>query len=132
MRQSNRRTFLRQSGLSLAGATLAVAGASSRALGANERINLGVIGLSRGQSLCGAFAAQDDARLAYVCDTDRQRLEKVQKRFNADKAVVDLREILRRGSCDAPQSLRYALHRPRMKHRNVPAAALSLHRRIAR
>ena len=72
MRPTTRRRFLKQSGLTAAGAALAVAGASSSALGANDRINLGVIGLSRGQSLCGAFAAQDDARLAYVCDTDRQ------------------------------------------------------------
>jgi predicted dehydrogenase len=100
MRPRTRRRFLQQTGLT-AGAALAWAGASSGAFGANERVNLGVIGLSRGASLCQAFAAQDDARLAYVCDVDRKRLEEVQKRYNADKAVGDLRKILDDKSIDA-------------------------------
>jgi len=90
---------LRQSGLSLAGATLAMA--SSNALGANERVNLGVVGLSRGRSHCEAFGAQDDARVAYVCDTDQQRLGSIQERYKVDKAVTDFREILDDKSIDA-------------------------------
>jgi predicted dehydrogenase len=100
MKKSTRRAFLKRSGRGVAGATLAVAG-SSTVLGANERVNLGVIGLSRGRSLCEAFAAQDDARLAYVCDTDRHRLESVQERFHVDRAVGDLRKILDDDSVDA-------------------------------
>ena len=99
MPRSTRRTFLRRSGLGLAGATLAAA--SSRAYGANERVNLGVIGLSRGRSLCDAFARQGDARLAYVCDVDRQRLGQAKERFQPDKAVVDLRAILDDKAVDA-------------------------------
>ena len=118
MKPSNRRAFLKQSGLGLAGATLAVAGSSSKALGANERINLGVVGLSRGRSLCDAFAAQDDVRLAYVCDTDRNRLEQVQKRYKVDKAVGDLRKILDDKSVDA-----VAIATP--DHWHAPAAILA-------
>ena len=72
---------------------MAAAG-SSTVLGANEQVSLGVIGLSRGRSLCEAFAAQDDARLAYVCDADRHRLESVKERFHVERAVVDLRKVL--------------------------------------
>ena len=101
MRKNTRRAFLKRSGLTLAGTTLAVARSPSVAMGANERINLGVIGLSRGASLCAAFAEQDDARLACVCDTDSQRLEKVQKKYSVDKAVGDFRRILDDKSIDA-------------------------------
>ena len=118
MTQSSRRTFLKQSGLGAAGAGLALATASSKAFGANERIHLGVIGLSRGRSLCEAFAAQDDARLAYVCDTDRDRLEAVKARLGADKAVVDLRKILDDPSVDA-----VAIATP--DHWHAPAAILA-------
>jgi predicted dehydrogenase len=88
------------------------------ALGANERVHLGVIGLSRGRSLCEAFAKQADARLAYVCDTDRQRLESVSSRFGADKAVGDLREILDDPAVDA-----VAIATP--DHWHAPAAILA-------
>ena len=118
MRQSTRRTFLTRTGLQMAGAAVAVAGSSSTARGANERVNLGVIGLSRGRSLCEAFAAQDDARLAYVCDTDRNRLQSVKERYNVEKAVTDLREILDDKSVDA-----VAIATP--DHWHAPAAILA-------
>ncbi len=101
MNKSTRRTFLKRSGAGAAAATVTLAGSWSKAIGANDRVTLGVIGLSRGRSLCEAFAAQEDARLAYVCDTDRDRLQSTQQRFKVDNAVVDLRKILDDKSVDA-------------------------------
>ncbi|MFH1924379.1 MAG: Gfo/Idh/MocA family oxidoreductase [Planctomycetota bacterium] len=117
MRPSTRRTFLQQTGLT-AGAALAWAGASSGAVGANERVNLGVIGLSRGRAHCEAFAAAEDARVVYVCDTDRQRLESIKGRYNVEKGVTDLREILDDKSIDA-----VAIATP--DHWHAPAAILA-------
>jgi predicted dehydrogenase len=78
-----------------------VLGSTSKVLGANERIRLAVIGLSRGRRLAEAFSTLDDAHLAYLCDTDRNRLENAQKRFEADHAVTDMRKILDDDSVDA-------------------------------
>ncbi|MFH1269374.1 MAG: twin-arginine translocation signal domain-containing protein, partial [Planctomycetota bacterium] len=88
MRPSTRRKFLKRIGLGVAGAAVAVARASSGAAGANERVNLGVIGLSRGRAHCEAFATAEDARVVYVCDTDRQRLESIKGRYNVEKGVT--------------------------------------------
>ena len=118
MKPTNRRTFLKKTGLTAAGTALTAGLASSRAYGANERINIGVVGLSRGKSLCSAFKAQDDANLAYVCDTDGNRLESVKEQFKADKAVADFRAILDDKSVDA-----VAIAAP--DHWHAPAAILA-------
>ncbi|MHB8898709.1 MAG: Gfo/Idh/MocA family protein [Thermoguttaceae bacterium] len=97
---STRRTFLKQAALA-SGAVMAVATAPGSVLGANERIRLGVAGLSRGRKLCDAFAAQADAELVYLCETDKTRLEDSQKRFSGAKAVGDFRKILDDRSIDA-------------------------------
>lgn len=66
-----RRTFLQQS----AGATAGLTVLSSAAAGvrsANERINIGVIGLgSRGLNLVDAFLQEPDCRITAICDVDR-------------------------------------------------------------
>ena len=118
MKPANRRTFLKKTGLTAAGTALTAGLASSKAYGANERINIGVIGLSRGQVLCDAFKAQDDANLAYVCDTDRNRLEKIKEKHKADKAVADFRAILDDKAVDA-----VAIAAP--DHWHAPAAILA-------
>ena len=118
MKPTNRRTFLKKTGLTAAGAALSAGLASSKAYGANERINIGVIGLSRGKSLCSAFKAQDDANLAYVCDTDGRRLESVKEQYKPDKAVADFRAILDDKAVDA-----VAIAAP--DHWHAPAAILA-------
>ena len=118
MKPTSRRTFLKKTGLTAAGTALAAGLASPRAYGANERINLAVIGLSRGKSLCSAFKAQDDANLAYVCDTDAHRLESVKEQYEPDKAVADFRAILDDKAIDA-----VAIAAP--DHWHAPAAILA-------
>ena len=114
----NRRTFLKQAAVS-GTATIALATASARAQGANEKIRLGVVGLSRGRVLCRAFSKQADAEIAYLCDTDQQRLAGVEKQVNAGKTVADFRNILDEPSIDA-----IAIATP--DHWHTPMAVLAL------
>lgn len=51
------------------------ASASRNIVGANERIGVAVMGLSRGLSLTRTFEQQANAQVVYVCDVDRRRLE---------------------------------------------------------
>ena len=97
---SNRRTFLKQAAAA-SGAALAMTTTPARAMGANDKIRLGVVGLSRGRRLCEAFAKQDDAELVYLCDTDEKRLADARNRIKADKTVADFRKILDDSTIDA-------------------------------
>jgi len=119
MARSSRRTFLKQTGLGAAGAGVAMLAPGARVLGANERVNLGVIGLSRGRAVAQALAQLDDAHLAYLCDVDRHRLDAVQKKLQADHTVGDLRRILDDQSVDA-----VVVATP--DHWHTPAAILAL------
>jgi predicted dehydrogenase len=65
----NRRTFLQLS----AGV---VAASGTRVLGANDRVNVAIIGLGgRSRDLIPAFGKLADCRIAAVCDIDQSRLE---------------------------------------------------------
>ena len=89
-----------------AGAALTVL-SNSRALGANERIVVGVMGTGgRGTLLAEKFAARPDVAMAYLCDPDTRRLsqarqlvEKAQGR--APKVVQDFRRMLEDKTVDA-------------------------------
>ncbi len=101
MNVPTRREFLRAAGAASAGAAALVVGAASPgATGANDRITIGVIGLSRGKVLARAFAGHG-VKIGYVCDVDDNRLERARKEANADQAVTDLRRILDDKSVDA-------------------------------
>ena len=103
---SDRRDFLVRS--AAASASLAtVAGGLPQPLSAAEsaprKLVIGVMGLSRGQSLAETFAAQENVEIGYVCDVDRQRMEstirKLKDRLDVTPVgVTDFRRIL-----DAPQ-----------------------------
>jgi predicted dehydrogenase len=98
---SNRRAFLKQAAAASGTAALAMATTPETALGANEKIRLGVVGLSRGRRVCEAFQKQADAEVAYLCDTDANRLADAQKRLKAGENVADFRKILDDSSVDA-------------------------------
>ncbi len=64
MHTSNRRNFLRTSALS--------AWAASRVLGANDRINVAVIGLGgRGKDHVKEFVRRKDVDIVALCDVDQ-------------------------------------------------------------
>ena len=101
MTRQTRREFLQATGLGAVGtAALAMSSPSLKAAGANERINVGVIGMSRGRILATEFS-NHGANVAYICDVDNERLQLARRESKADHAVTDLRRILDDKSVDA-------------------------------
>ena len=99
-RKLPRRRFL-QSSLVLA--TAAGAGlplvSTSRVLGANERLNIGVIGV--GGRGAGDLAAVAGENIVALCDVDEGRLGGAAARFKTAKAFTDYRELLEQKDLDA-------------------------------
>src|SRR5574341_922618 len=95
MEPLNRRHFLM-------GASLALP-----ALGANDRVNIGVVGLrGRGRDHIDEFARQPGARVAAVCDIDDAQIERavalVEKvQGSKPKTYRDLRQLLDDKDVDA-------------------------------
>lgn len=101
MSKPTRRGFLRTVGMASTGATAwAVGAAPLGAAGANDRVTMGVIGMSRGRVLAKELA-EHGVKIAYVCDVDQGRLARAQKESNAEHAVTDLRRVLDDKSVDA-------------------------------
>src|SRR6185369_5746185 len=109
----NRRDFMKQA--AGVGATLGVAGnafgrpaakaSAGRVLGANDRINIGVIGVGgRGSYLARTFAGigerTNDCKVVAVCDVYEKR-----QRENAEKlkceGYLDYREVINKPDIDA-------------------------------
>ncbi|MHC4403370.1 MAG: Gfo/Idh/MocA family protein [Planctomycetota bacterium] len=129
MRQIDRRRFLARSqriGLgAAAGAAVLSVPKPVRALGANEKIVLGIVGIrGRGHLLAMGFALRDDCEIAYMADVDSRnfgtkasegymrftppelgalpRMEGVEKaQGKPAKAVTDFRRVLDDRSVDA-------------------------------
>jgi len=103
--QTNRRTFLGQAALTGAVAGLAMAGKAA-AESPNEKVVVGVMGLSRGRSLCVSFAKQPNVELKYVCDVDSNRADECAKLVNGavgktPQTTGDFRKILDDPEIDA-------------------------------
>ncbi len=103
MNQHNRRAFLKCTGIGVAGAAVSTSSIpAARAHGANERVNVGLIGCGgRGIHVATAIGSQKDAAVRYVCDPDSRRAAKAKQATGADHAVSDLRRILDDKSIDA-------------------------------
>jgi predicted dehydrogenase len=93
-----RRTFLQA----------ATAAAASRAFGANDRINVAVIGLrGRGRDHMTIYGKQPGVRIAAVCDIDQAQVERAQQLVEqtqgskADKTYADLRQLFADKDIDA-------------------------------
>jgi len=119
MSHQTRRGFLRQmAGGTAALAVGAFAAPAVQARGANEQFVVGMIG-SSGRGLdVGKAMKQVGARIAYVCDPDRNRLQRAKDVLGADQAVTDLRRIL-----DDPAVTAVAITAP--NHWHAPAAILA-------
>jgi len=111
----SRRTFLARSGktaASLAAASTFVSQAMSRpasakVMGANERVNVAVVGIrSRGKNHYRSFAGMKDVNLSVLCDIDENlyadSLKELQKKFNIAPATEwDYRKVLDNKEIDA-------------------------------
>ena len=91
-----RRTFNRTAAAAGALATLNATGMS--ALGSNERIQLGMIGVgNRGDQLIDAFLPHKDAQIVALCDVYEPYLEAAQKKIGGNaKLYHDYRQLLDR------------------------------------
>ncbi len=91
MRQISRRKFLATAAVS----TAALALSSRRVHGANEKINMGFIGVGgRGAYSAKWYSELPEVNVAAVCDADSKTLGAVQKKFAGSKAEIDLRKVL--------------------------------------
>ncbi len=87
-----------------AAATLGLTAAqTARAVGANERIRLGFIGVAnRGGQLMTAFLKHDDAQIVALCDVQRSTLDKANARLDGKADTCgDFRRLLERDDVDA-------------------------------
>jgi predicted dehydrogenase len=91
----NRRNFLRTSA--------AVIAASNTVLGANDRVQLGVIGTgSRGTSVAGIFVTNQDCAVVAACDVAKSRMEAAVAKLGGKAATYgDYRYVLDQKDVDA-------------------------------
>jgi len=129
--ENNRREFIKKTvlgtaALSFGGILPGFSAKSYRNIaGANERINVGVMGVnSRGLALSGNFASQKNCNLIYISDVDTRAAEKCiasvsEITGNRPKAAPDFRKALEDKDMDA-----IVVATP--DHWHAPAALLAL------
>jgi len=108
MSKLNRRDFMKSS--VAIGAGLALAGPTSRVLGANDDVRIAVIGVgSQGGGHMNYFSRIPGVRLVAICDADREHVENraadFEKKNNVKlKTYTDMRELLDSKEIDAVTS----------------------------
>jgi predicted dehydrogenase len=101
MNGQGRRGFLKSAGAA------AISGSASRILGANERVNVGIVGLGgRGTDHVDTYAPLENCKIAAVCDVNQAageravaRVEKLQG--HKPKAYSDMRQMFADQEVDA-------------------------------
>ncbi len=104
-REKSRRAFIKKSALAGAAITL---GAKSygQIIGANDRINIGIVGVNgRGQQLLKSAASNENTVIKYICDADTRALENaimMAKEFShKPKGIEDFRKLIEKKDLDA-------------------------------
>jgi predicted dehydrogenase len=106
--KANRREFVAATGTGLAGGWMwaGQAPATGRAIGANDRINVAVIGAGgRGAYVADEFdkynrVKANSCKVTWACDVYRKRLSAVKQRFDC-RTTLDYREVLADKDVDA-------------------------------
>jgi predicted dehydrogenase len=107
MKQTNRRSFLKHTGTAVAATAAFGLTPPTRAVNANDKIIMGIIGPGgMGSNLLRSFAGQRDVEIACVCDVDSERMSKAVREVEtisgkAPKALKDFRPLLEDKSIDA-------------------------------
>ncbi len=101
----NRRNFLLSTGALSASSAFAAKPAAGRVIGANDRINVAVIGTGgRGFYVAREFAkagqGESNAQIVGVCDVYQKRVNRGKEAFKCE-GTLDYREILNRSDVDA-------------------------------
>lgn len=113
--ESNRRDFLKGAGAAGAGLGLAASAfaksasspkpAAGRVIGANDRINIGVIGCGgRGAYVANVFqrmGQEKNCQIAAVCDVYQKRVTENKNRLKVEFGTLDYREVIARNDIDA-------------------------------
>lgn len=100
MASFSRRHFL--GGTLAAGGMLALPGRFAGAAGANEQVNLGLIGCGgRGAELLRSFSKVPGLKIAALCDPDQDRVDKLAKNYDGAATYRDLRKLLDSKDVDA-------------------------------
>src|SRR5215212_7686496 len=97
-----RREFIKIAGLSSAGLSLGArpAFAARRRLSANDKLNIGVIGVAgRGGENLAAVATTEN--IVALCDVDDQRLNAAAQKFPGAKLYHDFRRLIDQRDIDA-------------------------------
>ena len=99
-RKTNRRQFVKTAAAAGAGLSLAVSTRSmARTLGANERLNIGVIGVGgRGAADLAGVAGEN---IVALCDVDDSRLDQAAQKFPDAKKYADYRKLLEHPKLEA-------------------------------
>ncbi|MEM7370571.1 MAG: Gfo/Idh/MocA family oxidoreductase [Bacteroidota bacterium] len=103
----SRRTFIKTTAAATAGTMAMSAQSYASILGANDRLNVGVIGLNgRGKALVKSASATDNVFVKYICDVDTRAVEKgvdlAKKSGNKKvKGEGDIRRLLEAKDLDA-------------------------------
>ncbi len=122
---SSRRKFLKRASLAGVGLGMAPMLSAFPKARANDHITVAIMGVrSRGRHLAQVFAAQPNARVAYVCDVDQRYLDRcVEEVTNvqdkAPKGEKDIRRVVEDPELDA-----VVIAAP--DHWHTPAALLAL------
>ena len=128
--KTTRRDFLKQAGtglaLSIGGVLPGFSAAGyNRIVGANERINVSVIGVnSRGNALAHNFARQEICDVTYVCDVDKRAIDHCLENIRSvqDKTPVGVQDF--RKSLESKDVDAVAIATP--DHWHAPMALLAL------
>src|SRR5215472_8817910 len=103
-KHTSRRSFMKTA--AIGGAVLATTPVWSRVLGANERVNVALIGLgARGSDhldlLLQHRANKPDVEIIALCDVYQKRLSLASRKVPGAKTYVYHQEVLRRSDIDA-------------------------------
>jgi predicted dehydrogenase len=97
MADSDRRDFIKTTGVAAVGTAALSASSYAAVQGANERIVVGVVGPGgMGTSHIRTLVTQKDVRIAQVCDVDRQRLATAAKNATQDNRAPATTNDMRR------------------------------------